>query len=639
MKKSRTEIYHSNIIKFIPLINPNLSKRERKKEFEKKIELELKSNPKEFSKFLQKNLEKNEITKEIYLSKKISKDKKLQPNLLISKINNCEKMLIRKNKLLEKLSKENEQFLKKYRSIKTWQTKNGKMTDQLEYLNDVAQIYIAKDYDLNKCGINNNENIFKYSVLNDINFGNDVNNTVLRIIKEMGNNEFLREQKLIFDFQDELLKEKINNRIKHPAETLIKNIVKEEDDYGIDNICPIKRKKKNFDILNHTQDNKSEKKEINKEEKKGENKEEIMGENKEEINEENEEKHYEIVKENKKPRPSFLYLQMKSDIKKMQEKIINLDKIKSNYKNESLIKFQNNFKPKLSIILNSIDKKINSKEIIMNEIKEEGEKPVEIYNNTEILQDKRKSIKPILILNGNRRKTNKKITFIKNNLKRFSIQNKLPSINKSFGDIHKKFNPKSFNRTKTTNYSQDINTTQTNPETLQKTRNSKSFIINNGNQLLNNDLNLQKNDKIMRLTLPKKNKGIKISTLINEKIYKNPISKTEIKQSLENFRNKHENLYESFLNNAKESNLHGFTNNFQRITKEKNFGIVYNKNKYLKKNNFSHLMSNYDMVNDDDNNYEGVNIHKIDERIGNITYDSADYLLGSGSYVLNKNHI
>ena len=90
-------------------------------------------------------------------------------------------MLIRKNKLLEKLSKENEQFLKKYRSIKTWQTKNGKMTDQLEYLNDAAQIYIAKDYDLNKCGINNNENIFKYSVLNDINFGNDVNNTVLRI--------------------------------------------------------------------------------------------------------------------------------------------------------------------------------------------------------------------------------------------------------------------------------------------------------------------------------------------------------------------------------------------------------------------------------------------------------------------------
>ena len=119
----------------------------------------------------------------------------------------------------------------------------------------------------------------------------------------------------------------------------------------------------------------------------------------------------------------------------------------------------------------------------------------------------------------------------------------------------------------------------------------------------------------MRLTLPKKNKGIKISTLINEKIYKNPISKTEIKQSLENFRNKHENLYENFLNNAKESNLHGFTNNFQRITKEKNFGIVYNKNKYLKKNNFSHLMSNYDMVNDDDNNYEGVNINKIDERI------------------------
>jgi hypothetical protein len=65
----------------------------------------------------------------------------------------------------------------------------------------------------------------------------------------MDNSEFLKEQKIIFDFQDGLLKEKINNKIKHPAEVLIKHNVK-EDDYGIDNSSFIKRKKDNSDIKN-----------------------------------------------------------------------------------------------------------------------------------------------------------------------------------------------------------------------------------------------------------------------------------------------------------------------------------------------------------------------------------------------------
>ena len=617
MKKNRTEYYPSNIIKFIPSIEYRPSKKEKKKEFKKKIELEMKSHSNEFYNFLKKNLEKNEVTKEIYLSKHISKDKKFNPNLLITKIDNCEKMLLKKNKLLSKLSKENAMFLKNYRKVKDSQAKNGKMESQIKYLNDVAKTYIEKKYDIDKLGINNNENIFKYSILNDKDFGTDANYTALRIIKEMDNSEFLKEQKIIFDFQDELLKEKINNKIKHPAEVLIKHNVK-EDDYGIDNISFIKRKKDNSDIKNLLEENKFENKEINREEGKEEN--------------------FKAVQNNNKKRPSFLYLQIKSDIKQMQKNILNLDRMKSDYKNESLIKFRKNFKPRLSLIMNSTEGKIISEEqnITENEKKEEKEKPIIIYNNTEINREKNKNIKPILILNGQKRRTNSKITFIKNNIKKLSVQNELPNINKSFFEIYNKFNHKSFNRTKTTNYSPNKNSPQTHShqETLQKNRNSKSFIINHGNQFKNNIKN-QESNNIMRKR--KKSIEIPISSLINEKIYKTPMNKTELKQSLEKFKKKRETIYESFLNYDKESNLLGFTKNLQKIIEEKNFGKVYKKNKYLKKNNFSYLMANYDLFNDDDDNNEGINIQKVDERIRNIPYDSADYLLEN--HILNKNQL
>ena len=629
MKKNRTEFYPSNIIKFIPSTDYKLSKKEKKEEFNRKIELEMKSNSKEFYNFIKKNLEKNEITKEIYLSKKVSKDKRLQPNLLISKVEYCDKMLLKKNKLLARLSKENKKFLKNYRHIKNLQIKNGKITNQLEYLNEVVKIYLRKNYDLNKAELNNNENIFKYSILNDINFGNDINNTVLKIVKEMDNNEFLREQKLIFKFQDELLKEKMNNKIKHPAEILIKNPVNEDDDYGIDNICFIKRKKKNLDI-NDLEENKVEKKEINKVENNNEEK------NKEEIKETN----FKFVEKNTKNRPSYLYMQIKGDIKKMQKNLINLDKIKHDYKNENLIKFQKHFNPRLSLILNSNDIiNISKEKGNTTDEKKEEDKPVMIYNNTEINQEKNKIIKPILVYNGQKRKTNKKITFIQNNLKRFTVQNKLPNINKSFVDIHNKFNHKKYNRTNTTNYSPNTNSSRinSNQETLQKYRNSKSFIINEKNQLQNNllDNNNKKEENNNLMKLRKKSIDIKMSSFVNEKIYKSPISKNEIQESFENFKNKKQNLYENFLRKAKVINLHGFTHNFQRITKEKNFGNVYNINKYLKKNNFSHLMSNNDLINDDDIINEGTNIQSVDERISNIAYDSADYLLRS--HILDKN--
>jgi len=224
-------IKYQNIIKFIPSINYKLSNKERKEELNRKIELEMKSHPKDVYNYIKKNLEKNEITKEIYLSKKISKDKRLQPNLLISKVDNCEKMLLRKNKLLAKLSKENETFLNNYKNIKNMQVKNGKMTGQLEYLNEIVKVYLKKDYDLDKAGVNNNENIFKYSILNDINFGNDVNNTVYRIIKEMDRKKIESEASDYYPYFNPKSPIQYFPRLDTPSEILNNNKLKEIHSY------------------------------------------------------------------------------------------------------------------------------------------------------------------------------------------------------------------------------------------------------------------------------------------------------------------------------------------------------------------------------------------------------------------------
>ena len=393
--------------------------------------------------------------------------------------------------------------------------------------------------------------------------------------------------------------------------------MKEEDDYGIDNICFIKRKKNNSDRIN-LEENKEEKKEING----GENN---NGENIEEN------------QKDTKTRPSYIYTQIKDDIGKLQKKLINIDRKKSSFKNGNLIKFQEQFKQRLSLMLNNFnDEKYISKEkeITGDDKKEEGDKPIKIYNNTEINQEINKNIKPNLIHNGQKRKTNKKISFFQNNLKRFTVQNKLPNINKSFVDINNKFNHKKLNRTNTTNYSKEKKSSQINPskETLHKQRNSKSFIIKQENKLLDNNKK-QENNNLM--SLRSKSNDIKISSFVNEKIYKTPISKNEIQESLERFKIKRENLYKGFLTKTKAIDLHGFVYNFQRITKEKNFGNLHNINKYLKRNNFSHLMSSNTDLLDDDIENERTNIKSVDERIKNITYDSADYLLGN--HIFDKN--
>ena len=99
MKKNRTEVFPPNIIKFIPKIQTIISNREKKKQLEQKIDKEIKENPGGYIEVVKKNLTKNEITKEVYLSKNISKEKRSQSDLLISKIDKSDELLKRKNNI------------------------------------------------------------------------------------------------------------------------------------------------------------------------------------------------------------------------------------------------------------------------------------------------------------------------------------------------------------------------------------------------------------------------------------------------------------------------------------------------------------------------------------------------------------
>ena len=629
MRKNKTEYFSSDIIRFIPKIHIKLSKKEKKKLLEQKIEKEMKSNPEEFYNILKQNLRKNEITKETYLSKNVSNDKKIQPNLLISKVNIFDKYLAKKKKYLDKISKENLYFSKTYESLKKNEAKNGKQNTQLKYLNEVANLYESKNYDLDKGGLTTNENIFKYSILNDREFGNDINNNALRVIKEMDNGDFLREQKLIFDFQDELFNEKMNDKINHPADTLFKFKIKEPD-LGIDDMNLIKKIKKNFFNKNDLEQEKEENKENNYE---------IKNENyNENNNENNKNDNYKALS---KKRPSFLYLQIKNDLKKMRKSLLNLEQMKSQYKNERIISIKKSLKPRLSIINNSSDNQnIVDNDINKDEKKEEEEEekeiPVILYNNTEINNERKEEIKPILIINGNKGKENDKINFLEKNDKRFSMFNNLPKINK--------LGIKNFQSSNTTtNYSFDRKDLHFQLSQKNK-RNSlylskqmiKNKLISSESKPKDNNikkLNINQRSKIINL---KKDIDISVNSFLKGGSYKMPIKQSEIQKHIENFKNRRKTLYDRFLNNDSEINLHGFAGQFQRITEEKNFANVHNINKFLIRNNFSYVMSKDDLYSDDDEN-EGINVQKVDKKIENIVYDSADYLLGNR--IMKKNHI
>ena len=454
------------------------------------------------------------------------------------------------------------------------------------------------------------DNIFKYSVLTDLDFGNDINNDLMRIIQENGCDDYLKDQNIIFNFKNELSKYKTNNKIKYPGKILIKFKINKETDYGIDDTTKIKGIQNKLNLEDSEENNEEKKEEDNKTNSNEFNKEKNENQIINNVNIDN-------------SKNSNLYLQIKNDTKKIQKNLRNLDKVNNEYKNEKLVKFKELFKPNFSFNNNnnSFNNQLNEIEKIdkkgYNEDKEK-ENPVLKYNNTEINDKMVKKIKPILILNKDKKKQNKKITFIKSTyMKRFPLLNKLPGINKYFINSRNEINKK-FIGNNIANYSINKSELKTQEQKLK-------------NNLIENENNIKDNNKIIDI---KKDYKLSINSLFNNKISRTPMKENEFKMHLEKFKNKRAWLYNSFLNNSNNINIQRFTNHFQGIIQEKNFGNIYNKNRYLKKHNFNHLISN-DLLSDDEN--EGRNVQKVDKKIKNIIYDSADYLLGN--YIVNKSEI
>ena len=93
------------------------------------------------------------------------------------------------------------------------------------------------------------------------------------------------------------------------------------------------------------------------------------------------------------------------------------------------------------------------------------------------------------------------------------------------------------------------------------------------------------------------------------------------------FKKKHNSILQNLKNSKiKETNLHGFAKNFQKVTKERNFSFVFEKNKFLKNNEFNNIQSHYHNNNDD---IDGVDIKELDKKIMNIHYDMAEFLLNN----------
>ena len=338
---------------------------------------------------------------------------------------------------------------------------------------------------------------------------------------------------------------------------------------------------------------------------------------------------------------------MKKDIKNMQKTFRNSIKNENEKENnnEQLTKLRDIFQPRLSLNNDSDDEggnkipKINETEEIEKSEKEK-DAPVMIRNKTEFNQEMlNEDIKPILILNKKnkeQRKPNKKITFIKiNNKKRISLFDKLPSINESLKKLQNKIKYNSFKKINTTNYSSKKEDSKPESNSLfkRKKRNYQTQIFKN-NLISEEKKPKDKNNNNKEI---KKDMKIKLTSLINNKVSNITIKENEFTENMERFKNKRGTIFRSFVNNTNDINIYGLSNYLKRIIEENNFRNVYVKNKYLKKNKFKYLISNsnIDLLSDDED--ERINVQKMDRKIGNIIYDSADQLLGN--HILNNGPI
>ena len=611
---------------------------------EYKIEKEIKSLPLELRKNLQKVLSKMELSSEVYIPKNLPPNRQFEDkNLLINKIKDYDNFIKEKIKSNSRLSQDNSTFLKVYSHIKELESQNGKISRQQEFFDEIEKLYLSKDYNMNNCRIKEDENIFDYSLLIDKEFGSNIKQDAIRILNELDNTDIDLEQKFIFDLNSELYNRKLKNTFRN---RYFKSKGKKPKDYGFENI----KKSKSKEIANYIFGIKKSKK--SKKEKKKEKPDYFNNKIKNEISQIKEV--IENIKNNYQENPSMrlmTFLKTNPNTSSYEKKnkdrnkrdnliLINIEEGKDHkhYKTEKnfikipKLKIKNIFKENKdnSKNNNSKDKKDKKDNIIIPKIINKPKENNENENENVLdLKDE-----DDINLNQNNNENNNE-----NNIKK----DELPKINvNNSNDESKNIN---LNLTSETNFSRNTNEDDNFKSNISRLKQNNNKDLNSNNNEkdkinYNPDRNIYSVKKVkpVKLNSIKKLKKSKITykSIPNLKTFlsgngdKKVLTDKEINLHLLKFKKKHNSILQNLRNSKiKETNLHGFTKNFQNITKERNFSFVFEKNKFLKNNDFSNLLSHFDDNNDE---IDAMNIKEIDKKIMNIHYDMAESLLKNISH-------
>ena len=580
----------------------------KKKLLEYKIEQEIKSQPEELGKELKKGLLKHELTQELYIPKKIPQNKSYNKDLLIDKIKNCDQNISYNRKITKHLAIKNASFSKIYNYIKEVEGKNNR---QQKYFDDTERLYLENNYNLKICGIKPGDNIFSYSILMDKTFGNNIKQDAVRLLNEIGKKEIRRENKLLIKFNNEVIEQRLQKKVNNKNKALIKRIIA-KNDLGVDDINNIGNRKS----IKSLYEKKYLKLNINRNKKynKGNTLSDIKI----------------------KPEDNYLNRKLKENIIKIKNNINNIES-----------EFNNSNDEKSNLIKVIFDK--NDDDNIINNHSQNN------YRPTNITKDENKDT------NIENNKSNKKQKIYYYSSRNFKLRNqlnnsptknnnKLPKINNSFEEI-KNLN---FSSSTTTNCSiteknkekmnlniltPNINKTNKNTNILDLTSTNIGRDINTKHLIYDWKTKYERPKKLINIKKIKRkisNNNILsfLRTLLIGNGDKKLMSRKEFNHYISKFQEKHNDLLQTFRKQKiKNSNLHGFAANFQRVTEGKDFGKLYEKNKYLKKNNYSNLISNFYEFNDES---DDMNVKNIDNRISNIYYELADFILNEHQTNIRK---
>lgn len=566
-----------------------------------KIEQEIKSQSEELGKELKIGLSKHKLTPELYIPKKIPQNKSYNKDLLISKIKNYEQYISHNKNLRKHLAIKNASFSKIYNYIKEVEGKNNR---QQKYFDDTERLYLENNYNLKICGIKPGDNIFSYSILMDKTFGNNIKQDAVRLLNEIGKKEIRRENKLLIKFNNEVIEQRLQKKVNNKNKALIKRIIT-KNDLGVDDINNIGNRK----MIKSLYKKKYLKLNINRSKNKKYNKDNTLSDIK------------------IKPEDNYLNRKLKENIIKIKNNINNIES-----------EFNNSNDEKSNLIKIIFDK--NDDDNIINNHSQDNYRPTNITkdeNEDKNIENNKNNKKQNIYYYSSR---NFKLRNQLNNSPT-TINNKLPKINNSFEEI-KNLN---FSSSTTTNCSiteknkekmnlniltPNINKTNKNADILNLTSTNSDRDINSKDLMYDWKTKYERPTKLLNIKkIKNKRNNNNIMSFLRMFLIGNGdkklMSRKEFNHYISKFQEKHSNLFQTFRKQKiKNSNLHGFAANFQRVTEGKDFGKLYEKNKYLKKNNYSNLISNFYEFNDES---DDMNVKNIDNRISNIYYELADFIL------------